>query len=111
MLQARSRGHFFGKKDVSEIDFFFFSNVALPFRWKLFKPYFRCPVPPGFPVQSLMASSQVLRTREDNGVFHITPNMGTLPPHQSVEFILEFAPREVSCSWRKKAYFASRSRD
>ncbi|XP_073236262.1 deleted in lung and esophageal cancer protein 1-like isoform X3 [Porites lutea] len=71
------------------------TNVALPFRWKLFKPYFRCPVPPGFPVQSLMASSQVLRTREDNGVFHVTPNMGTLPPHQSVEFILEFAPREV----------------
>lgn len=35
-------------------------------------------------------------------MFHITPNMGTLPPHQSVEFILEFAPREVSCFWHKK---------
>ena len=67
-------------------------------------------MPPGFPVQSLMASSQVLRTREDNGVFHVTPNMGTLPPHQSVEFILEFAPREVSCSWRKKAFLRHVSR-
>ena len=70
-------------------------NVALPFRWKLYKPFFRCPVSPGAPVQTLMASSQVRRTLEDHGVFKITPNMGTLPPRQSVDFILEFAPREV----------------
>ena len=47
-------------------------------------------------MQPLMASSQVPRTLEDHGMFQITPNMGTLPPHQSVDFILEFAPKEVS---------------
>ena len=72
-----------------------FRNVALPFRWKLYKPFFKCPVPPGVPVQPSVTSSQVTRTRDDHGVFKITPNMGTLPPNESVDFMLEFAPREV----------------
>lgn len=70
-------------------------NVALPFRWKLYKPFFKCPVAPGVPVRPPMTSSHVPRTLDDHGVFMITPNMGTLPPHQSVDFMLEFAPREV----------------
>ena len=72
-----------------------FRNVALPFRWKLFKPFFKCPVPPGCPVQPSLTSLHVTRTRDDLGVFKITPNMGTLPPNESVDFMLEFAPREV----------------
>lgn len=72
-----------------------FRNVALPFRWKLYKPFFKCPVPPGVPVQPSVTSSHVTRTRDDHGVFKITPNMGTLPPNESVDFMLEFAPREV----------------
>ena len=71
-------------------------NVALSFRWKLYKPFFRCPVSPGFHAQPSVGSSQVPRTPEDLGVFFIAPNMGTIPPHQSVDFILEFSPREVS---------------
>lgn len=70
-------------------------NVALPFRWKLYKPFFKCPVVPGMPVQSPMKSSHVPRSLDDSGVFRITPNMGTLPPQQSVDFMLEFEPREV----------------
>lgn len=70
------------------------TNVALPFRWKMLKPFFRCPVSPGFPAQSL-PSSQASRTVEDRGVFAIAPNMGTLPPHQSVNFMLESAPTEI----------------
>ena len=72
-----------------------FRNVALPFRWKLYKPFFKCPVPPGVPVEPSVTSSQVTRPRDDHGVFKITPNMGTLPPNESVDFMLEFAPREV----------------
>lgn len=72
-----------------------FRNVALPFRWKLYKPFFKCPVPPGVPEQPSVTSSQVTRTRDDHGVFKITPNMGTLPPNESVDFMLEFVPREV----------------
>lgn len=72
-----------------------FRNVALSFRWKLYKPFFECPVPPGVPVQPSVTSSQVTRTRDDHGVFKITPNMGTLPPNESADFMLEFAPREV----------------
>ncbi|XP_078378630.1 deleted in lung and esophageal cancer protein 1-like isoform X2 [Oculina patagonica] len=71
------------------------TNVALPFRWKLYKPFFKCPVPPGVPTQPSMTSLHVARTRDDHGVFMITPNMGILPPNQSVDFMLEFAPREV----------------
>ncbi|XP_074623643.1 deleted in lung and esophageal cancer protein 1-like isoform X1 [Acropora palmata] len=71
------------------------TNVALPFRWKLYKPFFRCPVSPGCHVQPSVGSSQVPRTPEDLGVFVITPNMGTIPPHQSVDFILESSPREI----------------
>ena len=67
----------------------------------MLKPFFRCPVSPGFPVQSL-PSSQASRTVEDRGVFAIAPNMGTLPPHQSVNFMLESAPTEVSAA---KAYY------
>ena len=73
-------------------------NVALPFRWKLYKPFFRCPVSPGCHVRPSVGSSQVPRTPEDLGVFVITPNMGTIPPHQSVDFILESSPREVSAA-------------
>lgn len=72
-----------------------FRNVALPFCWKLYKPFFKCPVPLGVPVQPSVTSSHVIRTRDDHGVFKITPNMGTLPPNESVDFMLEFAPREV----------------
>ena len=48
-------------------------------------------------MQSPMTSSHVPRSLDENGVFRVTPNMGTLPPQQSVDFILEFEPREVSC--------------
>lgn len=71
------------------------TNVPLPFRWKLYRPFFRCPVVPGMPVQSPMTSSHVPRSLDENGVFRVTPNMGTLPPQQSVDFILEFEPKEV----------------
>ena len=92
----------FGVRILGTLFLYFFRNVALPFRWKLYKPFFRCPVSPGSTVQSMTASSQARRTLEDHGVFYITPNMGTLPPHQSVDFLLEFAPREVSCLLKKK---------
>ena len=48
-------------------------------------------------MQSPMTSSHVPRSLDENGVFRVTPNMGTLPLQQSVDFILEFEPREVSC--------------
>lgn len=33
---------------------------------------------------------------DEDGVFSITPNMGTLPPHQVLHFTLEHAPKKVS---------------
>ncbi|XP_048580368.1 deleted in lung and esophageal cancer protein 1 isoform X2 [Nematostella vectensis] len=63
------------------------TNVSLPFRWKLFKPF--------LPSVSQEPTGRVHRVPDDQGVFSVTPNMGALPPHEVVHFSLENAPKEV----------------
>ncbi|XP_031565846.1 deleted in lung and esophageal cancer protein 1-like [Actinia tenebrosa] len=72
------------------------TNVALPFRWKLFKPFFPCQQTDELGVStSQQLSSRVHRTADAQGVFSIAPNMGTLPPYENVHFSLEYLPKEI----------------
>ncbi|KAK3726413.1 hypothetical protein QZH41_019666, partial [Actinostola sp. cb2023] len=72
------------------------TNVALPFRWKLFKPCFRGHVTGASRVPTGQQSfNRVQRTPDEDGVIRVIPNMGTLPPHQIVHFSLEHCPRKI----------------
>ncbi|XP_077978029.1 deleted in lung and esophageal cancer protein 1-like [Glandiceps talaboti] len=66
------------------------TDVELPFQWQIFKPH----------IDSLMSedtetSSVIERIANKESMFYVTPESGALPPSQTQEYTLTFAPMTV----------------
>nr|XP_006817129.1 PREDICTED: LOW QUALITY PROTEIN: deleted in lung and esophageal cancer protein 1-like [Saccoglossus kowalevskii] len=67
------------------------TNVELPFTWQVFKPHIENP----YPGEEDMNSGLIVRYPNYESVFYITPDSGSLPPDNTQEFTITFAPMKV----------------